>query len=987
MRNNFIVTLLSAILIGQNVQSLDVEGISSIHIQDIFIDQNGVYWMGTDQGLNRFDGLGNDVFRSNPFNSSALSGNRVWFVDEYRTDSLIVVTDQAIHIYGKNDYRFTRFEIGSRPVNYFKSADAVWITTRSSGIYKLDKHNKLHHFKFDPLDPFSISTSNFKSIDGQKLSQDFNGNMWLATDKGLSFISGKNNSVRRYYKSNTQGKLLSDNINSVYVAGNTLWIGTDKGLNYLAIESNDFLIEQALVGQPIINIQNTENGVLIFCANDIYIKNEKGLKHFKSKMAVSQAVENSGKVLYWKSGAKSLHFNNRKIFVGSEVYAVDISKNDDFILATSQGMKIISSKALLASPSNIRVKKQNNLVFKPFYLDERYTQIQSQFDPRKLDAFIYTDNHFWFVKNGKAGRYNFSDKSTEQFDYNARNPNTFPESISSLAYFNNDLWIGSDETGLYRFQLNDLALVNHYQFDINKPKSLQTSIVNDIQIGPKKQLWIASGGDGLFAYDSSIDGFNQHKVKNGLSSDMVRQLFVFGEMLFVHNRLGLNYLKNNQTNFSLIDEEDGLAILNYDYLKFYHSGKSLLILDGNKQFAIKASGLQMADPIFSPHIKTIVGYDAKNDETFLPFVNQKVNVPPSITSMVIHISVPSLYKAKQGRYNYQFGSSSNAPLITKKAGEHISVPKRGYGNKTLILSALGVDNAPIELAFNYIPPWYFSWWAIVIYIGGSIGLIYFFTSSRAKKIQQRMEQARKGEELEAARDLQLQLLAKKVPDMENIEVETFIRTATEVGGDYYDFFELPDGTLIAACGDATGHGTTSGMMVSITKAGLKGIEKRSPNQMLSDLNNIVKSVDIGRLRMSLNLMEFKNGHVNISSAAMPPVYHYSKKTDSVNEIELVGTPLGSFYDEEFDHCQIEFEHGDALVMMSDGLPEAPNPEGEMLDYPAVMNCIKENGSKSASELKDTLINLGDKWMDGVQNPDDITLVIFKKKDIKEVAQA
>ena len=42
---------------------------------------------------------------------------------------------------------------------------------------------------------------------------------------------------------------------------------------------------------------------------------------------------------------------------------------------------------------------------------------------------------------------------------------------------------------------------------------------------------------------------------------------------------------------------------------------------------------------------------------------------------------------------------------------------------------------------------------------------------------------------------------------------------------------------------------------------------------------------------------------------MPPVYHYSQKTDSVNEIELVGTPLGSFYDEEFDRYQVDFEDG------------------------------------------------------------------------------
>ena len=293
----------------------------------------------------------------------------------------------------------------------------------------------------------------------------------------------------------------------------------------------------------------------------------------------------------------------------------------------------------------------------------------------------------------------------------------------------------------------------------------------------------------------------------------------------------------------------------------------------------------------------------------------------------------------------------------------------------------------MKINFNYIPPWYFTWWAITSYAVFAIGGVYVFTTIRARKLQQQMEESRKSEELEEARNLQLQLLAKKVPEMKNVEVETYIRTATEVGGDYYDFFELDDGTLIAACGDATGHGATSGMMVSITKAGLKGIQKRSPNEMLTDLNNIVKSVEIGRIRMSLNLLEFKNGHVNISSAAMPPVYHFSKKKNAVNEIELVGTPLGSFYDEEFDKYQVDFEDGDALVLMSDGLPEAPNHSGDMLDYPAVKQCIKDNGSKSASGIKDSLIELSDNWLNGIQNPDDITLVIFKKKESGGIAKS
>ena len=76
-----------------------------------------------------------------------------------------------------------------------------------------------------------------------------------------------------------------------------------------------------------------------------------------------------------------------------------------------------------------------------------------------------------------------------------------------------------------------------------------------------------------------------------------------------------------------------------------------------------------------------------------------------------------------------------------------------------------------------------------------------------------------------------------------------------------------------------------------------------------------------------------------------------------------------------------------LEPLSDGLPEAPNHDGEMLDYPAVKECIRENGSKSALGIKDSLIALSDKWLDGIQNPDDITLVIFKKNKTGEIANA
>ena len=74
----------------------------------------------------------------------------------------------------------------------------------------------------------------------------------------------------------------------------------------------------------------------------------------------------------------------------------------------------------------------------------------------------------------------------------------------------------------------------------------------------------------------------------------------------------------------------------------------------------------------------------------------------------------------------------------------------------------------------------------------------------------------------------------------------------------------------------------------------------------------------------------------------------------------------------------KFEKGDVMVMISDGLPELPNHENELLDYPVIQDCIKEHVNKSADDIKNALIELSDQWANGLMNPDDITIVVIKK---------
>ncbi|MEJ7700687.1 MAG: hypothetical protein WKF71_13720 [Pyrinomonadaceae bacterium] len=84
------------------------------------------------------------------------------------------------------------------------------------------------------------------------------------------------------------------------------------------------------------------------------------------------------------------------------------------------------------------------------------------------------------------------------------------------------------------------------------------------------------------------------------------------------------------------------------------------------------------------------------------------------------------------------------------------------------------------------------------------------SNRNAKSAELHAENERRAKELEEARQLQLSMLPKKLPQIPNLEIAAYMKPATEVGGDYYDFHVGADGTLTVAVGDATGHGLKAG---------------------------------------------------------------------------------------------------------------------------------------------------------------------------------
>ena len=321
---------LSFVLAEEKIEKINLQNIPSNNLLSVVSDNSNFVWIGTDQGLVRYDGIDIDVFRSNPFSSKSLSGNRVWFLDNYNADTLIVITDNALHLYSKKNYEFEQYKINSRPTNYFKSKNEIWITTLSDGVYKLSKNKELIRFKFEPLDPFSISSSNFESIYGGKFSYDSEGDLWLATPSGLNKIQ-KNNSVRRYFRSNTNNALLSENILCVYyLDSGTLMIGTDKGLNYFDVASEKFSAESKLNNKSIINIDEI-NGEIYFLLIPASIKNlANSVVLYKSSNFFSNANANSQTTLFWKKGSSKISHNGKSLNLKNNVNDV-YQLNNDFI--------------------------------------------------------------------------------------------------------------------------------------------------------------------------------------------------------------------------------------------------------------------------------------------------------------------------------------------------------------------------------------------------------------------------------------------------------------------------------------------------------------------------------------------------------------------------------------------------------------------------------------------------------------------------------
>ncbi len=252
-------------------------------------------------------------------------------------------------------------------------------------------------------------------------------------------------------------------------------------------------------------------------------------------------------------------------------------------------------------------------------------------------------------------------------------------------------------------------------------------------------------------------------------------------------------------------------------------------------------------------------------------------------------------------------------------------------------------------------------------------------------VQLATQEARKRErveqELRVARTIQQASLPKEVPQLEGWQISPHYRPAREVGGDFYEFFELDDGRVGFAVGDATGKGVPAAFVMSATCALLGGVATASgssPGKVLERINEAV----LARIPPNMFVTCFycildpESGHLRYANAGHDLPYVRRRGSDA-EELRARGMPLGLMPGMSYEEKEVTLDAGEAALFYSDGLVEAHGPKGEMFGFPRLRELVAAHGEKRS--LGDFLLEelysfVGKGW----EQEDNITLLTLHR---------
>jgi len=930
--------------------------------EGFYEDKSGIFWLGTQRGVLKYD------FDRKPFETFSISAN----VEQAASQSVLAFSESnvyknniwlgtvnGLHLF--DNVRNTFIAGDKKNKNLSKISDFringvvetenkdLWIATRGEGLFLYDiQTGKLENYRNKEYDHTSLIHDRVRA-----LHMDTNNNIWIGTQWGLElFEKNSKNFVtipslfNRMYDQQlleSMGTLRE----SKKVLSSIINVGdyADITNEFVLREDQKVLIYSMGEGLPEWNM--VDFGWLESGSGDtLWIASEFDDSFFASgnmknrlKIGFLELKRGRYKLRYKSDDSHSAALFNSpppqdSTFWGTQIFRLD---NEEF--RTLQALFVESEEKTYMSGQNIRF------------------------------IFSDSDSNIWVGTPSGLSKIG-PGFSIQNFVHNSGINSLSNNSVWDINEdLHGNLWIATSD-GLNRFDPSTGQFTILREID-----GLPSSNLSAIEVDNSGNLWI-SGIKGISKVELDENGNKQiivnYDVKDGLQG-------------YEFNR-----------NASLKDKTGKLYFAGLDGVNAFYPGNSnktppLLSLQSVK---VSNKSLQNINENAYQNLQQLSELSLSHTQNDL-----------SVEFASIHFSRPDknrlLYKMDGIDEEWQIGDRRFASYTNLDPGDYTFRFRGSNGD--------GIwSDETRTIQIHIAAPWYNNWGAYVVYIALFLVLLISIRrfemrrqqkNTTIKEVQLRAEAAeskakvaeaqalvvqaeneRKSKELEEARLLQLSMLPKELPQLPNLDIAVYMKTATEVGGDYYDFHVSLDGTLTVVIGDATGHGMKAGTMVTTAKSLFNSY---APNSDIlysfKEITRCIKQMNFDHLSMCMTMVKIQGNKLTMSAAGMPPSFLYRRDTQSIEEHLLKGMPLGTMNDFKYELKDTTLQSGDTILLISDGLPELKNNKGEMFSYKQVRNTFEDMAEQSPEDIISHLKEKGSLWVNDDDPDDDVTLVVLKMK--------
>lgn len=556
------------------------QGLSQSNVTCLMKDQRGFLWIGTQDGLNRFDGYEFKTFKHRPSDTNSLSHNYINDIIQSSSGHLWIATNYGLNRYNPANGKFkvfladsSRNGIPENPVfNLYQDDEGyIWIKTMHYLTRYTPESGKFNNYKH-----FTDDLNYYEGDNNFSILKDHTDKLWIGTKDGLNYFNESLERFKRYqYEESDTQSLSNNNIHDIYEdkMGN-IWIGTDRGLNKYNRDSDGFR-RYYLDGVNLNNNVNSINDIWIDKEGLFWVGTRAGLYLFNPDEGTFRTPEGP-----WDATSRlmNVHINEIKSFrpkmlwVGTLQGMVKLQKSlKNFKLykknAENQPLFTDNLIASVYKEKNGRIwvgtwDKGLHWFDRNTFNVEKLTQEYSYIPGNDIHT-LFQDSHnrLWIGTDQGVSYYNLDEQSFNLL-----------ETKNSQRIFHNNrvysidedqsgrIWFGT-RNGLHVYEGESLK---SFYGNSSDTTSLISSLVYDVMVDSKNNIWVATN-KGLNKYLGAGKGFIQF-TRNSLACS---NCLVSNEVLCLHEDDagyiwigtvgGLNRLDPRSGQFKTYTEQDGMS--------------------------------------------------------------------------------------------------------------------------------------------------------------------------------------------------------------------------------------------------------------------------------------------------------------------------------------------------------------------------------------------------------------------------------------------